>query len=230
MPFAPHRMPSIPPDAKIAPPVWPWLWRFVQLQVGLFVFAVSVTLMLEAGIGLDPWSAVHEGLVFQTQLSFGRVVQGVGTLLIAFSWVVLRIRPGVGTVCNMLFIGAWIDLIRSGEWIPVWEAPDLLAYGQFLLGIVVNGFATALYIGAHLGAGPRDSFVLGSSARLGKSIRVTRVGIELTLLATAFLIGGTIGWGTLIFALLMGPVMQASLRLMRVSSGPKLTEATLRFE
>ncbi len=223
-------MPSLPPGSKLAPLVRPWLWRFVQLQAGLFVFAVSVTLMLEARVGLDPWSAVHEGLVFQTQLSFGRVVQGVGTLLIAFSWAVLRIRPGVGTVCNMLFIGAWIDLIRHQGWVPVWEAPGLLAYGQFLLGILVNGFATALYIGARLGAGPRDAFVLGMSAQLGKSVRATRVALEVTLLATAFLIGGTIGWGTLIFALLMGPVMQTSLRLMRVSSHPRPAEATLRFE
>ncbi len=197
-----------------------WSLRFLRLQLGLFVFAVSVTLMLEARVGLDPWSAVHEGLVLQSGISFGRMVQLVGLLLIAVSWALLRVKPGLGTLCNMLFIGLWIDVLRSEGWIPVRDHPDWRAYAQFLAGILLNGLATALYIGARFGAGPRDSFVLGLSARLGRSVRATRVGVEAALVVTAFLIGGTIAWGTLIFTVLMGPVMQASLRLLRVSTDP----------
>lgn len=194
--------------------------RFLRLQLGLLVFALSVTLMLEARVGLDPWSAVQEGLVLQSGLSFGRVVQGVGLLLIAVSWVLLRVRPGLGTVCNMLFIGLWIDVLRRAGWIPVHDQPGLPAYSQFIVGILVNGFATGLYIGARFGAGPRDAFVLGLSAKFGRSVRTTRIGVESTLVVTAFLIGGPIAWGTLIFTVLMGPVMQASLGLMRVSTRP----------
>ena len=210
-------MPPAKMRLRCPPGLAGWLARFVQLQAGLFVFAVSVTLMLEARIGLDPWSALHGGLALQTGWSFGRVVQGVGLILVGFTWLALRIQPGLGTVCNMLFIGAWIDLIRDQAWIPVWSGQDWRAYAQFLGGILVNGFATGLYIGARLGAGPRDAFVLGLSALSGKSLRVTRVGVELVLLLSALLLGGAIAWGTLIFALLMGPVMQASLRALGVS-------------
>lgn len=198
------------------------LLRFVRLQAGLFCFALSITVMLGATIGLDPWSAVHEGASAHTGLSFGRITQLVGLALIALGWLWLGVRPGLGTIFNMLVIGPWIDWIRQLGWVPVQESLGALGVAQFLVGIALNGFATALYIGARYGAGPRDGFVLGLSAKLRKSVRVTRVGIELTLLGIALLLGGSIGLGTLLFALLMGPTMQASLRLMRVSTDPNV--------
>lgn len=209
---APGRAPAAPGSGA--------LLGFVRLQIGLFVFALSITLMLGANIGLDPWSAVHQGLSKATGLSFGRVTQIIGLLLIAASWLRLNVRPGLGTLCNMLFIGAWVDWLRQRGVAPVFDGISALSLLQFLSGIAVNGLATALYIGARFGAGPRDGFVLGLSAKLGRSIRATRVGIELVLLATAFALGGSIGLGTLLFALLMGPVMQASMRVMRVSTDP----------
>lgn len=204
----------------MAPLSMPALARFARLQAGLFVFALSITLMLEANIGLDPWSAVHQGLARHTGLSFGRVVQSVGLLLVLFNWWRLRTRPGLGTLCNMLFIGAWIDWVRERGVVPEWHAKDWQAFVQFFFGIAVNGFATALYIGARFGAGPRDGFILGVSSLFGKSIRVTRIGVEFVLITSALFLGGTIAWGTVFFAILMGPMMQASLRIMRVSTAP----------
>jgi uncharacterized membrane protein YczE len=190
-----------------------------RLQLGLFLFGLAVALMLEADIGLDPWSALHQALSLRSGLSFGRVTQGVGLLLIVFNGLVLGVRPGVATVFNMLVIGPWVDLLRVQAWFP-----DAIGGGigvvQFLCAILVMGLASAVYIGARLGAGPRDGLSLGLSRRVKRTLRLTRNGIELTVLALAALLGGSIGLGTLIFAVLMGPTMQASLRLFAVSHDP----------
>lgn len=200
--------------------------RFARLQFGLFLFALSIAVMLGASIGLDPWSAVHGGLSDQTGLSFGRVTQFIGLALIGLSWVWLGVRPGAGTVFNMLVIGPWIDLLRGQGWVPVQGTLGALGVVQFLAGIAINGIATGVYIGARFGAGPRDGFVLGLATKSARSVRVTRIGIEVTLLVAAFLLGGSIGLGTLLFALLMGPAMQASLRIMGVSTDPNARRAT----
>lgn len=194
--------------------------RFARLQLGLFLFALSITVMLGASIGLDPWSAVHGGLSEQLGISFGRVTQIIGLLLIGLSWIWLSVRPGLGTVCNMLVIGPWIDVLRHYGWVSVHGSLGAPGVAQFLAGIGINGLATGVYIGARYGAGPRDGFVLGLAKKSARSVRVTRIGIEVTLLAAAFLLGGSIGLGTLLFALLMGPTMQASLRWMGVSTDP----------
>lgn len=201
------------------------LVAFVRLQIGLFVFAVSIVSMLGAGIGLDPWSAVHEGLTLHSSQSFGRVTQLVGLALVAVSWLFLGVRPGLGTLFNMVLIGIWVDWLLAWGVIPVQSGDSASAVAQFLVGILVNGFATALYIGARYGAGPRDGFILGLSRRSGRSIRVTRVGIEITLLVTALVLGGSIGWGTVLFALLMGPCMQAWMRALRVSRTPSASRS-----
>ncbi|TPV96834.1 MAG: hypothetical protein B7733_02825 [Myxococcales bacterium FL481] len=188
------------------------IFRFAQLQLGLFGMALGIALMLGARLGLDPWSAFHEGLVIQTDWSFGRITQAVGLGLIAVSWVLFRERPGIGTVCNMLVIGPWIDLICGLSFYP--QANDMV-FGtiEFLAGIAICALASGLYIGARFGAGPRDAFVLGLARRTGRSIRFTRVALELVVLGTGWSLGAPIGLGTLLFAFLMGPAMQASLRL-----------------
>ena len=190
-----------------------------RLQVGLFLFGLAVGLMLEARIGLDPWSAFHDILSTRSGLSFGRISQLIGLALIVFSRVALAVRPGIATICNMLLIGPWVDALRphlrfveSGELIP--------STAQFLCGIVVLGVATAIYIGARLGAGPRDGLAMGLSRRIGRSLRASRIGIEVSVLIAAALLGGSIGLGTLLFALLMGPTMQASLKLFAVPHDP----------
>lgn len=192
-----------------------FLSRFLRLQLGLFAFAFSIALMLEAQIGLDPWSSLHDGITKHVELTFGRISQITGLLLILASALTLRVRPGLGTVFNMLVIGPWFDLVHVQAWFPRW-AGGYAGGLQFLAGMLFMGFATALYIGADFGAGPRDGFVLGLAARLSRSVRVTRIGVELTVLGAGWLLGGELGLGTLIFAVGMGPIMQASLRWMRV--------------
>lgn len=188
-----------------------------RLQLGLFLFGLAVALMLEARIGLDPWSSFHDVLSRRSGLSFGRISQGIGLLLIVFSRLVLAVRPGIATVCNMLIIGPWVDVLRSHVVLAPGGVTGVL---QFVAGILVMGVGTAVYIGARLGAGPRDGLAMGLSRRIGKSLRGSRIGIEATVLGTAWILGGSIGLGTLIFALLMGPTMQASLRTFGVSSDP----------
>lgn len=190
-----------------------------RLQVGLFLFGAAVALMLEARIGLDPWSAFHEALSVRSGLSFGRISQSVGLLLIVFSALVLGVRPGIATVCNMLIIGPWVDVLRPLEWFPH-AGGGALGVLQFICGVLVMGLGTAVYIGARLGAGPRDGLAMGLSRRIERSLRATRIGIEVVVLGLAALLGGSIGLGTLIFAVLMGPTMQASLRIFSVSHDP----------
>lgn len=201
------------------PPPRAFALRFLRLHVGLFLFAASVTTMLEAKIGLDPWTSLHQGASHHLSLTIGTVTQGTGLILIATSWLFLKVRPGLGTVFNMLMIGPWIDLLRSFAWFP--RGTNMVdGTMQFLCGILLMGIATALYIGARLGAGPRDGFNMGLSRRLGRSLRMTRMSVELCVLLIGFLLGGSIGLGTLIFALAMGPVMQTALDVFRISHDP----------
>lgn len=192
-------------------------WDMARLQVGLFLFGLAVALMLEAQIGLDPWSAFHEIVSVRSGLSFGRISQGVGSLLIVFSALALAVRPGIATICNMLLIGPWVDLLRPHVGFGVGGLSGVL---QFVFGIAVMGAGTAVYIGARLGAGPRDGLAMGLARRIRRSLRASRIAIEATVLSVAWLLGGSIGLGTLLFALLMGPTMQASLRLLAVSHDP----------
>jgi len=204
---------------------WSFVRHLLRLHLGLFLFGLAVAVMLEARIGLDPWSALHEGVSEQIGWSFGRVSQVVGGLLILSSRVTLQVRPGVGTIFNMAVVGPWVDLLRVQPWLP---HPSGLVLGtsQFLVGVLIMGLAAAVYIGARLGAGPRDGFVLGLSRQSGWSIRGTRIRVELVVLGIALLIGGSIGLGTLLFAFLMGPSMQAAFKVFRVSKDPSPSFAT----
>lgn len=194
-------------------------WRdMLRLQGGLFLFGLAIALMLEARIGLDPWSAFHEAVSQRSGASFGRVTQVTGLVLIVFSRIALAVRPGIATVCNMLIVGPWVDVLRPHA--RFFEGGVASGTVQFLFAIAVLGVATAVYIGARLGAGPRDGLAMGLSRRLGRSLRVSRIGLEVTVLAAAALLGGAIGLGTILFAVLMGPTMQASLRVFGVSHDP----------
>ncbi len=188
--------------------------RFLHLNVGLAVFGASVALMLAAGVGLGPWDVFHEGLAKRTPLTVGQAMVGAGLVALLVSVALANVRPGVGTILNMALIGPWVDLFLARPWFPD-PGGGLDGWGWFLTGLILNGLATGLYITAGLGAGPRDGFALALAERAGTSVRRARTGVEAIVLASGWALGGTVGFGTLAFAALIGPLMQAGLRATR---------------
>jgi uncharacterized membrane protein YczE len=186
--------------------------RLIQLLIGLSLYGASMALMVRAGLGLDPWDVFHQGLSGRVGLSIGMLVNIVGALVLLF-WIPLRQKPGIGTIANVLVIGTAMDLTML-------VLPDLnglpIRGAGLVLAVVVNGIAGAMYIGAGLGPGPRDGLMTGLARRTGWSIRVVRTGIELTVLASGWLLGGTVGLGTVIYAFAIGPLVQAFLPLFTI--------------
>ena len=181
--------------------------RLNQLLGGLALYGVSMGMMIRSGLGLDPWDVLHEALAGLTGLTFGTVTAIVGALVL-LCWIPLRQRPGIGTVSNILVIAVAVDLTL------VLLAPPSAMLPRIVLmvaGVVLNGLASAAYIGVRLGPGPRDGLMTGLNARTGWSIRLVRTAIELTVLACGWLLGGTVGIGTVLYALAIGPLVQAFL-------------------
>lgn len=186
--------------------------RFVHVNLGLALFGFSVALMLRAGVGLGPWDVFHEGLSLRTPLTIGQAMIVAGFALLAFSAAVAKVRPGLGTVMNMLVIGAWVDVFLGLAAFP--RAQGWLdGAALFGLGLVLNGVATGLYLTGGLGAGPRDGFALALAKLLRVTVRRARTLVEVVVLTSGWLLGGTVGIGTVVFALTIGPLMQSSLRL-----------------
>jgi uncharacterized membrane protein YczE len=194
-------------DLKPVPVTTAPVRRLPQLLGGLTLYGVSMALMIRSGLGLDPWDVLHEALSRRTGLSFGTVTAIVGALVL-LCWIPIRQRPGVGTVANIVVIAVAVDVTLA-----LVTAPSALPVRILLLvsGVVLNGLATAVYIGVRLGPGPRDGLMTGFTARTGWSIRLVRTGIELTVLASGWLLGGTVGIGTIVYALAIGPLTQAFL-------------------
>jgi uncharacterized membrane protein YczE len=197
--------------------------RLFNLYLGLVLFGVSSAMIFASGFGLGPWDVFHQGLSEQLDISLGWAVIGVG-LAVLLLWIPLRQHPGLGTISNAIVIGLVIDgtLTFLGE-------PDSMAARAGLLaaGVVCNGVATGLYIGAGLGPGPRDGLMTGMAAR-GHSIRVVRTAIELSVLTIGWTLGGTVGVGTIVYALSIGPLAHFFIPLLAVSGrpgpgGPSLT-------
>ena len=186
--------------------------RLIQLFLGLALYGFSIGLLVRANLGLDPWDVLNEGLSDRTGLSFGMVVNLVGAAVLLL-WIPLRQRPGIGTISNVFLIGTFADL-------SLWLLPTAqsLPVGVFmlLLGVVLNGVATGADIGAGLGPGPRDGLMTGLVRRTGGSVRVIRTGIEVTVLAVGWLLGGTVGLGTLVYALAIGPIVHRTLPLFTI--------------
>jgi uncharacterized membrane protein YczE len=181
--------------------------RLTQLLGGLALYGVSMGLMVRAGLGLDPWDVLHAALSTRTGLTFGTITAIVGALVL-LCWIPLRQRPGIGTIANIAVIAVAVDVTLA-----VVGSPSSLVARIVLLvaSVVLNGLAAATYIGVRLGPGPRDGLMTGLSARTGLSIRLVRTAIELTVLATGWLLGGTVGVGTVLYALSIGPLTQAFL-------------------
>lgn len=183
--------------------------RTAALLVGLSGYGLSMALMVRAGLGLDPWDVFHQGLARHTGMSIG-VTSAVVGVVVLLGWIPLRNRPGVGTVANVIVIAITVD---AG--LAVLPAPSALpARVAMMVGAVVfNAISTVLYIGAGLGPGPRDGLMTGLVARTGLSLRLVRTGIESTVLAAGWLLGGTVGVGTVLYALGIGPLVQLFVRL-----------------
>jgi uncharacterized membrane protein YczE len=186
--------------------------RFAQLSVGLLLYGFSDGLLVRANLGLDPWDVLQQGLsrTFGLEIGTWSIIVGAFVLLL---WIPLHQRPGIGTLSNIVVIGLAINVTVSD-----FPAPKLLVlrYVVLAVAIALNGVATGLYIGAELGPGPRDGLTLGIAAR-GLSLRLVRTSIELTVLITGWLLGGTVGIGTLAYALLIGPITHMTIPTFRLS-------------
>jgi uncharacterized membrane protein YczE len=186
--------------------------RIIQLLVGLFLYGISLAMMLRGAIGVPPWEVLSQGLAKQTGLPFGLLTNIIGALVLLL-WIPLRQRPGAGTVLNVLLVGPSIEVGLA--LLPVatepWQRVLLFAGGLALLAV-----ASGLYIGAQFGPGPRDGLMTGIHNRWGFAIWRVRTAIEVTVLAIGWLLGGNVGVGTLAFALLIGPMIGVTLPLLRV--------------
>jgi len=189
----------------------PRLRRIIQLFSGLVLYGISDAMLLLAGLGVDPWDVFHQGLSRTFGLAVGTwaIIVGVCVLVL---WIPLRQRPGIGTLCNVVTIGLVINLMLATVPAPHALVARVVVMGA---GVVLNGVATGAYIGAGLGPGPRDGLMTGLAAR-GHSIRVVRTGIELTVLATGALLGGTVGIGTVVYALGIGPLAHIFIPRLRI--------------
>lgn len=191
--------------------------RTVRLLVGLVLYAASIALVVRAGLGSMPWDVLTQGLTRVTGWSFGAVTTVVSFVVLA-CWLPLRQRPGVGTVANVLVIGALVDPFLALAALLPESLPVVARVGLLVVGVLLNGVATALYVGARLGPGPRDGLMTGLVARTGRSVRLVRVTIEVVVVSAGWLLGGTVGIGTVTYALAIGPVVHVLLPRLTVPS------------
>ena len=185
--------------------------RMVQLQLGLVLYGLSDGMILMSGLGANPWDVFHQGLARHIGLQVGTTVILVGGAVMLL-WIPLRQKPGFGTLSNVVVVGLAMD--GAMAWMPTPHA-GWLRWGEMFAGVVLNGVATGAYIGAGMGPGPRDGVMTGYASR-GHSIRVVRTSMELTVLATGWLLGGTVGIGTAAYALLIGPLAHRFIPLLAI--------------
>lgn len=181
--------------------------RIAQLLVGLALYGVGLALMVRATVGVAPWDVLTQGIAAHSGWSFGLITNVVGALLL-LAWIPLRQRPGLGTLLNVVLIGPVADLALRA--LPAVQHLGVRT-GLFAVGLVVVALATGLYIGSHLGPGPRDGLMTGLHVRTGMPVWVARTGIEVTVLAAGWVLGGNVGLGTVAFALLIGPLCQRAM-------------------
>lgn len=185
--------------------------RLMQLYAGLAAYGLSIALLVRADLGLMPWSVLDQGVARTTGLSLGAVTILLGAVIL-LTWVPLRQRPGVGTISNVVVIGLALDAALAV--LP--EVGSLpLRVAMLVGGVALNALATAAYIGVQLGPGPRDGLMTGLVRTTGRSVRLVRTGIEVVVVVLGVLLGGTVGLGTVLYALTIGPLVQ--LLLPRVS-------------
>ena len=186
--------------------------RLVQLYAGLALYGVSMALFLRSQLGNMPWDVLHQGIARFVPVSFGTITIATGVIVL-LGWIPLRQRPGLGTVSNVLVIGIVVDVALRALATPT----QLGVRVAFLLGgVLLNAVATACYIGARFGPGPRDGLMTGIVGRFGWPTRLVRTAIEVAVVALGYALGGTLGVGTLVYALAVGPLVHPLLPLLRV--------------
>ncbi|MCT4701730.1 hypothetical protein MUA02_07535 [Enterobacteriaceae bacterium H20N1] len=188
--------------------------RLLQLYIGLVLYGVSTAMFVRADLGADPWNVFHLGVARIFSLNIGLVMILVGALVLLL-WIPLRQRPGLGTVSNVIVLGLAADAALA-----IMPPLESLAARSILLvcAVMVNAIATGMYIGAGFGSGPRDGLMTGINARTGWSVRSVRTAIELTVLFAGWMMGGTLGVGTVLYALAIGPLIQLCLPWFRISA------------
>jgi uncharacterized membrane protein YczE len=173
---------------------------------GLVAFGWSLALLVRSDLGLDPWDVFHQGLSVASGVPIGVCTIAAGAVVLLL-WIPLGQRPGIGTVANVVVVGVSLDatllLLPQPDTLPI-------RWAFLLCGVVLNGIATGAYIGAGLGPGPRDGLMVGLASR-GWSVRLARTSIEVIILIAGFLLGGTVGIGTVLYALMIGPIVHAAL-------------------
>ncbi len=187
------------------------LRRLLQLYVGLSLYGLSTAMFIRSDLGADPWNVFHLGVAKLLAMDIGTVIILTGALVLLL-WIPLRLRPGLGTISNVIAIGLAADVALT--FIP---AIDSLVARSLLLvsAVIVNALATGMYIGAGFGAGPRDGLMTGINARTGWSVRSVRTAIEVSVLLFGWVLGGTFGVGTVLYALSIGPLIQICLPWFR---------------
>ncbi|EPJ3207375.1 hypothetical protein JGC44_05860 [Salmonella enterica subsp. enterica serovar Derby] len=194
------------------------LRRLLQLYVGLALYGVSTAMFVRADLGADPWNVFHLGVANLLSMNIGLVIIAVGVLVL-LAWIPLRQRPGFGTLSNVIMIGLAADAALAV--IPGFESL-LTRSGLLVAAVILNALATSLYIGAGFGAGPRDGLMTGIHARTGWSVRTIRTAIEVSVLLSGWLLGGTVGVGTVLYALAIGPLIQICLPWFRHQPQPRI--------
>ena len=183
--------------------------RGITLLIGLTGYGFSMAMMVRAGLGLDPWDVFHQGLARHTGMTIG-IASAVVGIAVLLAWIPLRNRPGIGTIANVIVIAITVDagllVLPTPTSLPVQVA-------MMLGAVLLNALSTVLYVGAGLGPGPRDGLMTGLVVRTGLSVRLIRTCIEATVLAVGWLLGGTVGVGTVVYAFGIGPLVQFFLRL-----------------
>ncbi len=186
--------------------------RLGQLYGGLLLYGLSMGLLVRGGLGVMPWDVLHQGLARQLTWSLGTVTVVVGTVVL-LAWIPLRQRPGLGTVSNVIVVGLAVDgalaVLPTPSGLP-------LRAGFAVAGVLLNGVATAAYIGVHFGPGPRDGLMTGLVQRTGGSVRLVRCAIEIGVVACGWLLGGTVGASTILYALAIGPLVHLFLPRLSV--------------
>jgi uncharacterized membrane protein YczE len=193
------------------PELWPRLGR---LMLGLVLFGIGLALMVIADLGLSPWDVFHQGISFHTGIPIGTIVIITG-LLVLVAWIPLKERIGIGTIANAIVIGATLDVALLI--LPERIEPLAMRWAAMLVGVVLVAIGSGYYIGAGLGPGPRDGLMTGLTRVTGFPLGLVRGGLEIVVLAVGWILGGTVGVGTVVFAFGIGPLVQFFLSRLQMA-------------